>query len=89
MAEAKGLTFITEQDIPEATRNSAARVEIEGFVEVLAKNTGKWALVFEGLKPSTASAKARMLREYEGIETVVRNGGVYAAHKPAKGKGSK
>lgn len=76
------MKFVEFAEIPEQTRNSQTRLEIQAFADQLVENTGKWAQVYEGLKPATASGRAKMLREYDGIETVVRSGSVYAAHKP-------
>lgn len=80
MAEAPKLQFAAEP--PARSRQSEVRTEVEGIVPILAENPGKWAKVATTEKRSTASARARMFRQYEKVEAEVRGTDVWASYDP-------
>lgn len=62
---------------PEKTRHTTLQTEMEEVVDALSKHPGEWALVYEGLTQSNTAQRARRFREFDNIEAVNRNGGVY------------
>lgn len=72
------LNFVDE--MPRKTRKGTVRVEMEAIKNELILHPGKPALLWDDLNPSTASMRARTLRQDFGLDAVARGGSVYAQY---------
>lgn len=72
--------------LPDRTRNTQARKDTEAIIEALSTRNmtdGQFIKVGSFDKRSTASARARMFKEYEGVTAEVRGSEVYVNVPPA------